>query len=381
MYRIFYAEKDTTLYERFPEQNAGIDQILELTKNVSGSLINGKIRGETFNSRILIDFGSEINTLRSAVVSGKIPPIGNSENSASVFLTLRSSDATDLLQEYTLDAFPVSQSWINGQGYAHDLPKSTKGASWYYRNSKDQETYWNTGSIGNTYNWFPGVQNKIGGGVWIAGSTYNSSQSFNNQIPDIRMDVTDIVNHWVSGDIPNYGFIVKRTNLDEKSGDSMGSIKFFGRESHTIFVPKLEVAWDDYTASGNASVISDELIIPYFKNIKSEYRASEIARFRIGVRGEFPTRTYSTASFYLGNDVLPVSSSYAIFDYETNEPIIPFTDNWGTSYTKISSDVNGNYFDLRMDAFLPERYYKMILKCERSNDIRMFDEFYFKVVS
>ena len=32
MIRIYYAEKDTTLYEKYPTQNTGIDQILELTK-------------------------------------------------------------------------------------------------------------------------------------------------------------------------------------------------------------------------------------------------------------------------------------------------------------------------------------------------------------
>ena len=37
MYRIFYAERDTTIYERYPKQNTGIDQILELTKLASGS--------------------------------------------------------------------------------------------------------------------------------------------------------------------------------------------------------------------------------------------------------------------------------------------------------------------------------------------------------
>lgn len=379
MYRIFYAEKDTTLYERFTEKNAGIDQILELTKNASGSRVDGKIRGETFNSRILIDFGSELNVLKSAIDNGSIPPIGNSLNSASAYLSLKSSDASDLLQKYTLEAFPISQSWSNGQGYAHDLPQSTNGASWYYRDSADQATYWATGS--GVSNWFPGVTNNIGGGVWITGSTYHASESFDNQIPDIRMDVTDIVKHWVDGDIPNYGFIVKRTNLDEKSGDSAGSIKFFGRESHTVFIPKLEITWDDSAITTDLSEITDELIIPYFKNIKSKYRTSEIARFRIGVRSEFPTRTYSTASFYLGDQILPVSSSYAVHDYETNEIIIPFTNNWALSHTKISSDSNGNYIDLRMDAFLPERYYKILLKCERSNDIRIFDEFYFKVVS
>ena len=379
MYRIFYAERDTTLYERFTELNSGIDQILELTKNASGSRVDDLVRGETFNTRILIDFGSELTVLKNAISNGTIPPLGNSFPSASAILTLRASDATDVLQQYTLEAYPVSQSWFNGQGYRHDIPKSTEGASWFYRDSKDQGTRWNTGSA-HSADEGPGVTRALGGGTWITGSTYEASQSFENESPDIRMNVTDIVKHWIDEDITNNGFIIKRSRTDEISGDPVGDIKFFGRESHTIFVPKLEITFDDHT-TGSLSEITDELIVPYFKNIKSEYRRSEIARFRIGVRAEFPTRAYSTSSFYITDQILPVSSSYAIFDYETNESMIPFTNNWADSTTKISSDDNGNYFDLRMDTFLPERYYKIILKCERTNDIRMFDEFYFKVVN
>ncbi len=29
MYQLYFAERDTTLYEKFPDQNTGIDQILE----------------------------------------------------------------------------------------------------------------------------------------------------------------------------------------------------------------------------------------------------------------------------------------------------------------------------------------------------------------
>ena len=43
MYKLYFAERDTTLYERFPKQNTGIDQILELTKVASGSKINGLV--------------------------------------------------------------------------------------------------------------------------------------------------------------------------------------------------------------------------------------------------------------------------------------------------------------------------------------------------
>ena len=64
MYRIFYAEKDNTLYERFSEQNAGIDEIIELSKIASGSRVNGVIRDNTYNSRMLVDFGSAITTIK-----------------------------------------------------------------------------------------------------------------------------------------------------------------------------------------------------------------------------------------------------------------------------------------------------------------------------
>jgi len=373
MYRIFYAERDTTLYERFPNRNTGIDQIIELTKNQSGSIVDGRYRSKTFNSRMIIDFGSEIDTLTTAVNSGKVPPLGNATNSASVYLSLRASDASDLLQQYNIKAFPVSESWVNGRGYFNDNPETTDGASWLYRDQKDKTTW-------NTSNDQPALFQANGGGTFITGTTYEASQSFNNQVPDIRMNVTDIVNNWVKGNITNHGFIVKRPETDEKSAESLGSIKFFGRESHTIFVPRLEVVWNNTTFSntGSAEITADSYV-PYFKNIKSEYRASDIVKFRIGVRPEFPTRTFSTASFYLTGERLPTSSFYSIIDSVTNETIIAYDTNG----TQIDCDSNGSFFKLRMDSFMPERYYKIQLKIERDagDDIQTFDDFYFKVVN
>jgi len=379
MYRIFYAEKDTTLYERFPEQNTGIDEILELTKNASGSKIEGKIRANTYNSRILIDFGTEIDAITSAVNSGKIPAISNHIDSASVYLSLRSSDASDLIQQYNLEAYPLSESFAFGQGYKSDTPKTTRGASWYYRDSLETATRWNSGSA-HSKNLSKGASEKLGGGAWVTGSEYEASQSFNNQVPDIRMNVTDIVNQWVIGDISNHGFIIKRSVTDELSGDILGSIKFFGRNSHTIFVPRLEVVWNNttFTDTGSAEISADSYV-PYFKNIKSEYRTSEISKFRIGVRPEFPTKTYTTESFYLTNNRLPTSSFYSIIDSVTNDIIIKYDNNG----TRIDCDSNGNFFKLRMDSFMPERYYKIELKIERDggDDIQTFDDFYFKVVN
>ena len=155
-------------------------------------------------------------------------PNPSSDVSASVYLTLTALESTELKHQYSLEAYPVSESWKNGNGTFSDQPEVKNGASWYYRNGSDTELYWDTGSAhSNGQN----SATRIGGGTWITGSTYEASQSFNNQVPDIRMNVTDIVKHWVDEDITNNGFIVKRSLTDELSAEILGDIKFFSRAS------------------------------------------------------------------------------------------------------------------------------------------------------
>ena len=384
MYRIFYAEKDTTLYERNPDRNTGIDEIIELWKIASGSRENGIIQANTYNSRILIDFGTEVTNLKNAITAGDVPTLHNQNiTSASVFLNLHASDATDLLRSYEIKAYPVSESWDNGNGTYKDTPESKIGASWNYRSGDaiaQNTTGWGTGSAASAGT-SQGTSVLKGGGTWITGSGYEASQSFTNESPDLRMDVTNIVRQWVDGNITNNGFMIKLPYADEIDGKVRGSIKYFGRESHTIFVPRLEVCWDDSSTSESDTVIASTTYVPYFKNIKPEYRTSDIARFFIGVRPEFPTKSYTTSSFYKTGEVLPLSSSYEIIDSVTNDIIIKDETTYVTSKTKISNDGNGSYFDLRMDSFMPERYYKIKLTCRRTNDTQTFDDFYFKVVN
>ena len=75
MNRIFYAEKDTTLYEKHENRNTGIDEILQLVKITCGSRFEGNIQNNTYNSRILLDFGTEVTTIASEITAGNIPAI------------------------------------------------------------------------------------------------------------------------------------------------------------------------------------------------------------------------------------------------------------------------------------------------------------------
>ena len=80
MFRVYYAERDTTLREAHSEQNTGIDEILELSKIASGSRAfeNGVSLGtqaNTTNTRIFLDFGSEITSLAQSITDGDIPAL------------------------------------------------------------------------------------------------------------------------------------------------------------------------------------------------------------------------------------------------------------------------------------------------------------------
>ena len=119
MYRIYYAEKDATLYEKFPEQNTGIDQILEISKIASGSQLNGIVQGNTTNSRILIDFGTEITSLSQSIVDGTI-------TNPKFYLKLYEVNGnSELSDTYNLAFQPISQSWVEGTGKFGDNPKNT----------------------------------------------------------------------------------------------------------------------------------------------------------------------------------------------------------------------------------------------------------------
>lgn len=372
MYKTIYPLKDSTLYSQANEQNTGTDQILEISKNAVGSPSlegdNTVYYAATYNSRVLIQF--DLTDISSSVVSGKI------NSNARFYLNLRATEAVALPVNYTLYAYPVSGSWSNGRGFFNNNPIITDGVSWKYRDSKLDTKIWSTSSYNSTSTGSFGTI--PGGGNWYTSSV--CSQSFNHELPDVRMDVTDIVKRWLSGSIQNNGFMVKLNDSIEQDTSVFGSIKFFSVESHTIFLPKLEVVWDNSDLSGISSfteVSSDDFVL-YLKNLREGYKEQEKPKVRIGVRDRYPQQTYATSSNYLISKRLPTGSYFQIQDTETDEVIVPF-DTLGT---KINCDSNGNYFQVDCASLMPERFYKFVFRSdfEGGDVVRFVDDNYIFVV-
>jgi len=224
-----------------------------------------------------------------------------------------------------------------------------------------------------------GYQIQAGGGTWYT-SSYNGTeyeQVFTRYNKNLNVEVTEYVNDWLSGNRENNGFIIKRPVAQESGSIRYGSSKFFSNDTHTIYVPTLEVRWDDssFVTGSLDELIADDITV-YVKNLNSEYKESSKAKIRIVGRETYPQRTFIDSNPYTTIKYLPETTYYQVRDVETNQVLIPYN----TNYTKVSCDSTGNYFDFWFDTLQPERYYQFEFRVDRSGLKEYFDGFVFKVI-
>lgn len=387
-----YPKFDATLYERTESLNTGIDPVLELSHQLIQS---SNASSSLYNSRIVMKF--DVSDIENKVNGGKI-----SQN-AKYYLQLRASDVKEIPQEYIVYAYPISGSWVNGTGKYFNTPITTDGVSWKYRSSKSVGTLWDVSPATSSFEWdeisdtwiqndnqfnageiYANVSSSYtsvsGGGTWWTWDGAECTQSFSFETSDIYMDISSIVKKWItgSGRFENDGLILKFSNEIETSQQSLVSLKFFSVDSNTIYSPKLHVVWDDASfATGSLTSVNFENVLVNV-NLKKSYTEDEKAKIRVYGYNKYPQKTYTTQSYYTQKFYLPTSSYYEIRDASTDEIIIPFD----TTGSKISCDANGNYFNLWMNSFQPERYYRVLIKLDSSGgDIsQIFDNnYYFKV--
>jgi hypothetical protein len=298
----------------------------------------------------------DISNISSSIASGDI-------TNPKFYLNIRATNAVNVPLEYTVEAYPISGSWVCGTGYYDNDFEISNGVTWKYRNGK-----------------LDGVEWSNYGGDYYSTASYRATQDFRYELPNIRMDITNIVNAWISGSIPQNGIILKYTDSFETDNTKIGKIQYFSTDTHTIYIPRLEVFWDDVDVSGTASFseISSTNYVVYLKNLKRDYHVGETPKIYVGVRDMFPSASYSSNIVYSTNNRLPFTTYYQIMDSVTDEVVVPFDDPG----TKLSCDSNGNYFKLDLSSFLPERYYRIILKVvtDNGNMVEYVDDgYYFRI--
>ena len=360
MHYFEFGKRDTTLYSggTTSSRNTGLDEILEINKSVSDGGVVQNV------SRVLIDF--DLTYISQSIQDGKIP------STAKYYLNLYDATSEEVEAEQPLHIYMVSGSWKQGTGKLDHDPVTSDGATYQYRDH-ERQTPWVTGSV------------LTDGGAWFTASTgqYEVSTSYDLTFDkrDVRANVTDLVNNFIysSSDYPNNGFIIKREdsgshgdhpsssmfdfNSGQEGDDSrLGNLKYFSRETHTIYPPKLEVVWDDSSwSTGSLSPLTTtdlERLKVYVKNLREEYKENSIVKFRLVGRELYPTTTFDTTPAELTIKYLPSASVfYEVKDADTEEVIIPF----GTG-SRISCDSTGNFFRVQMNGLQSERNYRFAFK-------------------
>ena len=340
-------------------------------------------------SRALLHF--DLSTISQSISNGEI-------TDPKFFLNLKICESQEIPIKYALAAYPVSQSWVMGTGYKYDGADISDGANWKFCDPANLNPWWKIGSAADC----------SGGGVWwtdsgsvasgsgyaqypniiqynefptcptssyvppvsasiISTGSYACHQYFDYQSSDVRMDVTPIVNAWLARKIPNEGFILLHS--DESSSIDYGKLRFFSKETNTIYSPYLDVCWFDSTINtGSADPIQLKDAVVNIKNMAKEYKFGSIVRMDVASRKRYPVKTFTNKlSDYLFPYYLPESSYYQIKDAESEETILPYDD-----YTRLSCDSSGNYFMLDTSGLPSERYYKVEIRSEQSGSIMTF---------
>ena len=378
VYKLF-PYKDATMYSLYPQMNTGIDPITTIS-----------------NLNIAIDSNPQVARFLTEFVQEEIEDVINNKISGSQWnVNFRSFIATaqGVVESTDLSVHPLAQSWFNGTGTYLDVPQTTDGCSWLSPNFYNSGIAWSSSGTDSTDHYVTSSFNSsftsAGGGAWYYsgsdGTEYEVTQSFDTRsTKDLNVNVKTIVEKWYSGSFENNGFITKWENSVEfnENIQIQPVMQFYSVDTNTIYPPQLEFKWDDYntvlTGSATGSIVTTTNLATSLAENPGYFTPESVNRFRFNLAPKYPKPVWTTSSLFTEVNYLPTSSCYAIKDLDTNEFVI----DYDTTYTKLSSDVNGNYFDVYMNGLEPERYYKICIKTHINGSTLILDDnYYFKVVN
>lgn len=346
-YYFMTASKDASVYLQQPNQNTGLDEVLEISKVYYGNIKD--------ISRALLKF--DVGFLSASISNGSIIL-------DEATLVLKETQSEEIPLEYTLYAYPISGSWEMGTGTRFDNI-STQGVTWNYREGDTKLDWLENGlNLGTDAN----PNNGTGGTWWVANG---STQTFNYQTADIEMDLKPMLKVWMSGSIPNDGLMIKHSDARENNTEDYGIVRIFSKETNTIYQPKIRIGWDDqiFQTGSLQPLVANDIKVGV-KSFKKEYKVNTTPKLRIFGRELYPVKTFSNSFAYNSIKYLPQTTYYQIKDFASDDVIIPFGE-----YSKVSCDSDGNYITLNLSNWEAGRVYKIEFMVQTENGgVQYFDD-------
>ena len=238
-------------------------------------------------------------------------------------------------KRYEIEAYKVAQPWREGRGRAENRPPTEEPANWTKRLfDKD----WR--SEGGDFEKLP-VAKEI----------------FDGDDPDLKLKLNSLLSSGLED-----GILLKRKSEDF---DRRTELKFFSKDTRTIFIPHLLVGRDTYEFNTEgANPIEEKNFTAYVAGLENVYHGG-ITRFEVTVEEKHKQRqflgvrpTARTDSIESSRYLPRRSLRYKIEDVRTGTTFFPFDKR----YSAVSFDGYTHYFGVDIDNLLPKREYKISLK-------------------
>jgi len=273
----FVANKDTTITNAFYENlitraeiaNMGAADVLEIFSiydqttgqdSLNPGLFNPVTSGSIERSRVLIQF--PIEDIKADRLAGRIPTSGSVQYILKVFNVAHNAS---IPKDFSVTINPISKSWEEGYGLDMEGYSDSGfvqltggyGCSWTYNESG---SFWETK-----------------GGDIVTGLNYDYIVNFKTGLENIELDITPLVEEWISESIPNNGIMIKLSSSYEDASKltSYYTKRFSGRNSqYTLNRPCIEARWaplvtddrNNFFASSSLLSAEDNTMNLYFYN-------------------------------------------------------------------------------------------------------------------
>lgn len=261
IFRIYPSKSNTIASGYYRNYNSGQNAVTELWYGGGGG--DSSLEKRNSISRFIVYFNLEdfqnkltakdINQDR--VVSYRL----KMTNTAPRDKVLEREFEFDILEKqiaasYDLICFPINKFWDEGRGYdmIRDFyiakqagnPFLTGYSNWNYAT---QVSPWDE----------PGIYNNPTASTAV---TYYATQHFDLGNENVDMDITPIVNDWLSGGSSNFGVAVAyRRDYELLSTDTRYIASFFTENTNTAFKPYIEVNYNQSYVDDRMSVSNNRL--------------------------------------------------------------------------------------------------------------------------
>jgi hypothetical protein len=264
----YFAEQDTTITNAYASNlrirgtgsNMGASDVLE-TFSIYGQQNSSSVE----KSRILLQFPlTEVSSDRTA---GNLPASG----SVKFYLRLFNAEHPFTLPtNFTMSVHAVSSSWREGLGLDMEEYSDSDFCNWVassYSDSAATEVAWT--SQGGDYH-ITGPYDK---------DTANGNMPFYQTLfkdgtEDLELNVTAMVEEWLSGRQSNYGFgiFLSSSFEDGSKARSYYTKKFFGRGTEFFFKrPTIEARWDSSKKDNRGNFYFSSSLASQANNLNTIY--------------------------------------------------------------------------------------------------------------